>query len=120
LISEIGGAFGGATYFQFRRGIDYPARDASGAQYRESALVIPVQPRGTNRVDFRSVLNVRVEKSFDVGQGRRLGLLLDVLNLLNSNAVTHVQTQRIEFVNFGRPAAIENPRRARLGIRFAF
>jgi hypothetical protein len=34
--------------------------------------------------------------------------------------VTHVQTQRIEFVNFGRPAAIENPRRARLGIRFAF
>jgi hypothetical protein len=119
-VSEIGGGFGGSSYYQFTRGVDYPLRDANGVQYTESAIVMPIDARGTRRVDFRNMLNVRGEKTFLLGGERRLALLVDVLNLLNSSAVTHVQAQRIEFVNYLLPELIESPIRARIGIRFLF
>jgi hypothetical protein len=46
--------------------------------------------------------------------------MLDVLNALNSSAVTHIQSSRREFVNFLLPEAIESPLRARIGLRFTF
>jgi len=119
-VSPIGGTFGGATYFQFIRGVHYPRTDANGVQYRESSVTLPVEPRGTHRVDFRNMLNVRAEKTFHVGGERRLGVVVDVLNLLNSNAVTHVQALRLEFVNYLLPELIESPIRARIGLRFLF
>ena len=47
--------FGGATYFQFIRGTHYPATNAAGQQYREAQVTLPLEPRGTRRVDFRNV-----------------------------------------------------------------
>jgi hypothetical protein len=88
--------------------------------YRETSVILPVEPRGTHRVDFRNIMNFRVEKSFDLGNQRRVGLMVDVLNAFNSSAVTHIQSSRREFVNFLLPEAIESPRRARVGLRFAF
>ena len=35
-VSEIGGQFGGSTYFQFIRGVDYPTTNAAGQNYREA------------------------------------------------------------------------------------
>lgn len=119
-VSEIGGTFGGASYFQFLRGVHYPRFDANGLQYVESAVNVPVEPRGTHRVDFRNVLNLRAEKTFNVGADRRLGLIVDVLNVFNSSAVTHVQAQRLEFVNYRLPELIEAPIRARVGFRLLF
>lgn len=119
-VSEIGGTFGGATYFQFIRGVHYPRTDANGVQYVESSVTLPVEPRGTHRVDFRNILNLRAEKTFRVGTDRRLGVVVDVLNVFNSSAVTHVQAQRVEFVNFRLPELIESPVRARIGVRFLF
>jgi hypothetical protein len=43
-----------------------------------------------------------------------------VLNVLNSDAVTHIQTQRLEFVNYGLPELIDSPVRARFGLRLMF
>jgi len=120
IAAELGNFYAGATYFQFLRGLHYPATNAAGIAYRESSITLPVEPRGTNRVDFRNILNLRVEKALRLGGERRLGLVLDVLNVLNSSAVTHIQSSRREFVNFLLPEAIESPRRARVGIRFAF
>ncbi|MGH9348187.1 MAG: TonB-dependent receptor [Vicinamibacterales bacterium] len=119
-VSEIGGGFGGSSYFQFIRGRDYPAVNAAGVQYTESSVTLPIDPRGSRRVDFRNMLNLRAEKTFSVGTDRRLGVLLDVLNVFNSSAVTHVQAQRIEFVNYLLPELIEAPVRARIGVRFLF
>ena len=120
IAAELGNFYAGATYFQFLRGVHYPATNAAGIAYRESSITLPVEPRGTHRVDFRNILNLRVEKALRFGGERRLSLVLDVLNTLNSSAVTHIQSSRIEFVNFLLPEAIESPRRARVGIRFAF
>jgi hypothetical protein len=119
-VSEIGGTFGGASYFQFIRGVHYPVRNAQGVQYREAQILLPVEPRGTHRVDFRNVLNVRAEKTFALPGGRRIGAMVDVLNVFNTAAVTHIQNQRIEFVNYGLPELIEAPVRARFGLRFMF
>jgi Carboxypeptidase regulatory-like domain/TonB dependent receptor/TonB-dependent Receptor Plug Domain len=119
-ISDIGSSFAGATYYQFTRGVDYPATNAAGQQYRSSTLLLPVTARGTYRVDFRNIVNVRVEKSFDLGSNRRLGLLLDGFNIFNTSSIVNIQTQRIDLVNSGLPQAIDSPRRARLGIRFTF
>ena len=119
-VSEIGGQFGGSTYFQFIRGVHYPATNAAGQQYREAQVTLPIEPRGSRRVDFRNVLNLRIEKTFTFAGDRRLGVLVDVLNVLNNSAVTHIQNQRLEFVNYGLPELIESPVRARFGLRFMF
>jgi hypothetical protein len=119
-VSEIGGTFGGATYYQFLRGRDYPTQDPTGRQYTESAITVPVEPRGTHRVDFRNQMNLRAEKTVTLVRNRQIGVIVDVLNVLNSSAVTHVQTQRLEFVNYLLPELIESPVRARIGLRFMF
>jgi hypothetical protein len=120
IAAELGNFYAGSSYFQFLRGVHYPATNAQGITYRETSITLPVEPRGTNRVDFRNILNLRVEKTFNLRSERRLGIMLDVLNTLNSSAVTHIQSSRREFVNFLLPEAIESPRRARVGLRFAF
>ena len=116
----LGSRMPGATFFQFRRGIDYPENNADGVRYRESRVDVAVEPRGTHRVDFQNLLNLRVEKFFEFDRGIRIGLTLDVLNVLNSGAVTHIQTQRFGLTNFLEPEAIVPPRRARFGFRFLF
>ena len=119
-VSEIGGQFGGATYFQFIRGVHYPVTNAAGQQYRETQVTLPLEPRGTRRVDFRNALNLRAEKIIGLPGDRRIGIIVDVLNVLNGNAVTHIQAQRLEFVNYGLPELVETPIRARFGLRFFF
>ncbi len=47
-----------------RRGVDYPEFDANGERYRSSRVDVAVEQRGTHRVDFRNILNLRVEKFF--------------------------------------------------------
>jgi hypothetical protein len=116
----IGSRMPGATFFQFQRGVHYPEFDSSGVRYRLSRADVSVEPRGTHRVDFQSIFNVRVEKFFVLKENTRLGVVFDVLNLLNSSAVTHVQTQRFGLTNFLDPEAIVAPRRARFGFRFQF
>jgi hypothetical protein len=116
----LGSRMPGATFFQFRRGIHYPENNADGVRYRESRVDVAVEPRGTHRVDFQNLLNLRVEKFFEFDRGVRIGLTLDVLNVLNSGAVTHVQEQRFGLTNFLEPEAIVPPRRARFGVRLLF
>jgi hypothetical protein len=75
--------------------------------------------RGTYRQDFKHKLSVRAEKEIQLGR-YKLGLLADVLNLLNVNTVTAVQTLKVDFPNFLAPARIEPPRSVRLGVRVDF
>jgi len=110
----------GATFFQFQRGIHYPTNNPDGIKYRESRVDVAVEPRGTHRVDFQNILNLRVEKTLDLNGGKRIGLTFDVMNILNSGAVTHVQEQRFGLENFLETEAIVFPRRARIGVKFQF
>lgn len=95
---------------------------------------IPETPRGEGiqTIDgfatrTPSVVNLDVSASYwkAVGDGRRLGILVDAFNVLNlDRVVDYNQNTEINFglVNpdFGRITAYQEPRRVRLGLRFEF
>jgi hypothetical protein len=102
----------GASAVRFTRA-QYPAIVV------ESFIDVAGEPRGTRKFDFRNLLSVRAEKHFAFGP-TRLGLVLDVFNLLNINTVTAVQSLRLDHPNYLKPSIIETPRALRLGARFTF
>ncbi len=85
---------------------------------------------GKYRVDNPTIVDVRLEKRFQVLSGHRLGVFFDGFNLTNSNAaeamddVTGRRTttlpsgERVEFAQFMRPTAILNPRVYRFGVKY--
>jgi outer membrane receptor protein involved in Fe transport len=100
-------------------------RYLSGLPYTRTLLVeglpqgpvtVFAEPRGSRTVDATSVVDLRLEKTFQLGNSNRLGVMLDVFNLTNASTVIAegVQTG----IDLGKPTAIRNPRIARLGVRF--
>jgi outer membrane receptor protein involved in Fe transport len=86
----------------------------------ESQIVVRAEPIGAQRFDTEKQLDLRAEKKFEIGGGRRLGVILDVFNVFNASTVTAVQQTRIDLPTFGRPGEIMLPRSLRLGARFEF
>lgn len=86
----------------------------------ESQIVVRAEPIGAQRFDTEKLLDLRLEKRFTLGNGRRLGVIADVFNALNASTVTAVQQTRIDLPAFGLPAEIPFPRTLRLGARFEF
>jgi hypothetical protein len=81
-------------------------------------VVVRVEPRGSRRLDPVSVLDVRAEKTFRLGQRGSIGLFVDALNLSNSGTATRVDT--LSGPGFGNPVAWIDPRTARAGLRWTF
>ena len=78
---------------------------------------ILIEPRGTRRLSSQSLLDLRVSRTFG-SSGRRVELLLDVLNLLNDTAEEAVATDNFFSSNFARPTVFMDPRRAMVSVRF--
>ena len=78
---------------------------------------ILIEPRGTRRLSSQSLLDLRVSRTFG-SSGRRVELLLDVLNLLNDTAEEAVATDNFFSANFARPTVFMDPRRAMVSVRF--
>ena len=76
--------------------------------------------QGTHRFDWRNLMAVRVEKQIPLRGSARLGLMVDVFNVFNISTVTAVQSLIFDHSNFLKPARIEKPLGARLGVRFTF
>ncbi len=119
LAGVIGVQGAGASSFRYVRGVHYPEFDANGNRYPQSSVTVNVEPRGTHRVDFRNLLNLRVEKRFETNIGR-IDAMLDFFNVFNTSGVTHVQTNRVELSNFLLPQSVLNPFRVRIGLRYIF
>ena len=75
---------------------------------------------GKDRYDSRFDIDLRIEKTFFFMDRYRFGILFDVFNLLNDDAVTGWLSNNIESSNFGLPSSIIGPRYAQIGIRFQF
>jgi hypothetical protein len=77
-----------------------------------------VESAGSRRLPSQTLLDLRVEKqlSFFGGQFR---FAVDMFNVFNSAFVTSVEA-RVESPNFGKEIEFTEPRRIRLGIRYAF
>jgi hypothetical protein len=79
---------------------------------------IQAEPFNARRHDNITVLDLRVDKGFNLGGNLRLRGFFDLFNITNSNAV---ETRTISTgTSFLRPTAILTPRTARLGVRFMF
>jgi hypothetical protein len=75
---------------------------------------ILVEPIGTRRMDHVTILDLRVEKGFEVNSLGRAAVFFDAYNLLNANP-----EQNISWVTGQdfRPLTIVPPRIARIGVR---
>jgi hypothetical protein len=77
---------------------------------------INVEPLNANRHDNITVLDVRVDRGFNLGHGMRVRGFLDLFNITNSNAAeTRTITTGTAYL---RPTAVLVPRTARIGARF--
>ncbi|HEX4915110.1 MAG TPA: hypothetical protein VFV51_14180, partial [Vicinamibacterales bacterium] len=91
------------------------AATAAGAIFSGT---INAEPRNTRRHDNITVLDIRADRAFDLGNGVRVRALFDLFNLTNSNAAeTRTITTGTAFL---RPTAILAPRTARVGVRLSF
>jgi hypothetical protein len=73
------------------------------------------EPIGTRRMDNVTLADVRVEKGFRFGRGRRVAGFIDVFNLFNAN--TEQNTNWSSGPTFLRPLSIVPPRLARVGAK---
>jgi hypothetical protein len=86
----------------------------------ESSITVAAEPVGAQRFDFVHDISLRAEKRFELGGTRRLGILVDIFNLLNVSTVTSVQQTRVDHADFGKPGEIVLARALRLGARLSF
>jgi hypothetical protein len=101
----------------FARQLSVGAASATAAGAIFSGTV-NVEPLDANRHDNITVLDVRVDKSFDLGHGIRVRGLFDMFNITNSNAAeTRTITAGTAYL---RPTAVLAPFTMRIGARVSF
>lgn len=98
-----------------------------GLSLPQGVVTIYAEKRGSRKLPPLKILDLRVEKSFNILGGRKLGLFLDVFNVLNANTATGVWAESSrstkvagKTVYFGQHTSIMDPRIARIGFRFDF
>jgi len=81
---------------------------------------IAAEEPGSMRYPAQTFLDLRVEKEFKLWKKTRLKLLIDVWNLLNSDAYQRVASTNADSINYLVGTYYDLPRRAQIGIRFVF
>jgi hypothetical protein len=114
-----------SAYYQFGSGIPYTRRIRSieaglGFLY-QGAEIIFAEPRGTEKLPDQHLLDVRLEKTFNIGKGQ-IGLQADAYNLFNSNRVTSVGSlTNVDWTSSNqRIYSIMSPRYFQFGMVFRF
>lgn len=111
-------AIGGSTY-QAEMSVSGSTLNWTGSSN------IPLEPRGSRRLDMLHQIDLRAEKSFNIDV-HRFGVFVDVQNLLNKDTITGVQTRYPRrtisgnVVQFGSPTAIQQARQLTVGGRWTF
>ena len=105
--------------WKVQSGFNY-ARTISVAMPVEGNRTIRVQPVDANRYPSVAILDLRVDRSIDLGKFGKFSPMLDVFNILNSGVPTNVRTTNTATAPFGEVTAILNPRVIRFGVRYNF
>src|SRR6478736_2079160 len=101
----------------FARQISVGAGSATAAGAIFSGTV-NVEPLNSNRQDNSTVLDLRVDRGFNLGHGMRVRGLLDLFNITNTNeAESRTVTTGSAYL---RPTAVLAPRTLRIGARLSF
>ena len=105
--------------WKVQSGFNY-ARTISVPMPIEGARTIRVQPINSNRYPSVAILDLRLDKSLDLGKFGKIQPMLDVFNIMNSGVPTTVRTTNTATAPFNDVTAILNPRVIRFGVRFNF
>jgi hypothetical protein len=138
--AEINAAYDGLLEWEFRAAASYLFRygiltsanfDRRSGEYWERSVqfrgptgsriptqVLRVEPRGSRQADDLNMLDLRVEKRFDLGRGRRLSATLNVYNTLNTNSPLGIQGR--SGPQFGFVTSIPPGRLVEGSFRFGF
>jgi hypothetical protein len=79
-----------------------------------------VEPIDAHRYPTVAILDLRVDKSFDLGRYGKFSPMLDVFNVMNSGVPTAVRTTNTATAPFNEVTTILNPRVIRFGVRYNF
>jgi hypothetical protein len=105
------------------------------AALAQGSTTVRADPRGTYRADFLNLLSVRADKGFRFGGQRRIGVIAEVHNVLNSSAgqssygsLTQAYASQTAFESartagasyFGRVQEIVAPRVLKIGVKLDF
>jgi hypothetical protein len=82
------------------------------------SIVLNVDPIGTLRLPTTHVLDVRIDKSFTFGNGRKLAPRVNIYNVLNSNTVTGWNT--LSGSRYLLPSTIVRPRIVEFAATYTF
>lgn len=93
-------------------------------------------PRGSQQLDDRSFLDLRLEKSFGLGEGLELTIMVDAFNVLDEDKATSVDTRWGDYLyqwdahpeesewrasgSYGEELSFQSPREIRLGAKLTF
>jgi outer membrane receptor protein involved in Fe transport len=81
---------------------------------------ILAEPRGSVRYKPWSLLDFRLQKTFDIYGSLRLDGMIDVFNLFNAATVTGSRSYNLWAQTYHEPNAIFYPRRLQIGLRLKF
>jgi Carboxypeptidase regulatory-like domain/TonB dependent receptor-like, beta-barrel/TonB-dependent Receptor Plug Domain len=81
---------------------------------------IQAEPKGIERFDDQHLLNLRVEKAFNLYKTAKLRFMVDIFNLLNDATVTNWRSSDVWKSTYKEPSVIPYPRRAQVGVKFEF
>jgi hypothetical protein len=104
-------------FYRLASGNPY-TRELTVTSLPQGPITVFAEPRGSSRTDTANIFDLRFEQNIRVASAARIGLILDVFNLLNSAAVGDYGT--LTGIDYAQPRAIQNPRLVRLGVRFIF
>ena len=112
-------AVGFSGSWKVQSGFNY-GRTISVAMPVEGNRTIRVEPITSNRYPAVAILDLRLDKSVDLGKFGKFSPMLDVFNVMNSGVPTTVRTTNTATAPFNEVTEILNPRVLRFGVRYNF
>jgi hypothetical protein len=110
-------------FFRYYSGQRYTRTVVStdlGVAVNQGQAAIFAEPRGSQMLPALPILDLRVEKSFNLGR-TSFSLFADAFNVFNGSVATAAQAvSSSPALVFGEMTAIQDPRTFRLGFRFIF
>jgi hypothetical protein len=126
------------AYWRYFSGRPYTAEQRFASSAFGGSRFVPfsswrtplVEERGARRRQNENILDLRLEKIFNIGSSRknRLALYADITNALNKTVITSVQVRVPNLaitgvddpVVFGAPSGVNAPRQTTVGARWSF
>ncbi len=120
------------AYFRAVTGNSWTTQFRTGSGLlNQGRVTVFAETRGSNHYDVMTQLDLRLEKTFLLSNKYRLGVIVDIFNLFNSNTITSWGTLYGSGANWFSASvypstgghslyAVQQPRQARVGLRVIF